>query len=211
MLGSNLDIMMRIISKYIHYSLLPILVLAAILIACRVYAQDEVNQIYQSVEWTELMPKDDLDALMNPPDYLLDIADGTEDDSLQALSNTKQLDDKTKRYEQALTSYRVSPEYNNKNIRIAGFVVPVEVDPSQKAISFFIVPYFGACLHMPPPPPNQIIYVDYEQGIKIDNLYDPFWFEGKLTIKKVEADVASSAYQMNVNQILAYEEEAQAN
>lgn len=211
MFVSNLDIMMKIMSQYIHYSLLPVFVLTAVLIACRVYAQNGINQNYQSVEWTELMPEDDLDALMNPPDYLQDIADGSEDDSLQALAQTKQLDDKTKRYEQALTSYRVIPEYDNKNIRIAGFIVPVEVDPSQKAISFFIVPYFGACLHMPPPPPNQIIYVDYEQGIKIDNLYDPFWFEGKLTIKKIEADIASSAYQMKVNQILAYEAEAQAN
>lgn len=187
--------------------LLAVTIIASVFIPFKLFANTHFNSDYQLIEWTQLMPEDDLDALMNPPDYLTEIADGSEEDSLAALKQDEQLDDQTKRYEKALSSYRVMPEYNNKKIRIPGFVVPVEVDPSQKAISFFIVPYFGACLHMPPPPPNQIIYVDYEQGITVDNLYDPFWFEGQLTIKKIEADIASSAYQMTVNKILPYEEE----
>ena len=73
-------------------------------------------------------------------------------------------------------STRVIEAFDGKAIRIPGFIVPLEQNDEQKATAFFVVPYFGACLHMPPPPPNQILYVEYEEGIAVENLYDPYWF-----------------------------------
>mgnify|MGYP002277057389 CR=1 FL=1 len=172
-----------------------------------VLAETQFNPEYQAVEWPQLMPEDDLNALMDPPDYLSEITDGSEADSVEALANNKNADAKTKRYQQALNSTRVMPEYNHKKIRIPGFVVPVFVDQAQKTMHFFVVPYFGACLHLPPPPPNQIIYVEYEKGLKVDNLYEPFWFEGTLTIEHKQTDIAAASYQMKVTRILPYTEE----
>src|SRR5580765_6488729 len=53
---------------------------------------------------------------------------------------------------------------NNARIRIAGFVVPLEY-VGDKVTEFLLVPYFGACIHLPPPPPNQIIHVFAKQPI----------------------------------------------
>ena len=115
----------------------------------------QTTESYQEIEWIVLMPKDDLNALMNPPAYLSDITDGSDQDSLAAFNNKEADDADTKRFQEALSSTRVIDSYANKRIRIPGFIVPLESDASQRVTEFFIVPYFGACLHMPPPPPTK--------------------------------------------------------
>jgi hypothetical protein len=85
--------------------------------------------------------------------------------------------------------------------------VPLQSDDSQRITEFFIVPYFGACLHMPPPPPNQIIHSNALQGIQLDSLYDPFWFEGTLVIDTEENSLGTSAYRLELNKAYPFEEE----
>jgi hypothetical protein len=160
---------------------------------------------YQEIEWTDLIPKDDLDLLLNPPAQLLEIEDGSAQDSITAASNSKQ-DEEVERYLNALSSSRIVEKYKKKLIKIPGFVVPLSSEDQRKITEFFIVPYFGACLHMPPPPPNQIIYVKYKQGIELKSLYEPFWFTGILMIETVENSMGSSAYSLHLNDINPYEE-----
>ena len=180
-----------------------IISLASLIFTCESEAQ---NSSYEEVEWTQLMPKDDLDALLNPPEYLYDIEDGSEEDTLENLDAKPFENEKDKRYQQALSSARVIESYNNKSIRIPGFIVPLESEEGKRITEFFVVPYFGACLHLPPPPPNQIIYVNFEQGVELESLYDAFWFEGKLTINTVENELGTSAYQFKLDRVLPYED-----
>ncbi len=159
---------------------------------------------FTTVEWTDLMPKEDLDALLNPPEYITDIEDGSsEDEILNQLQNSGNVarDD---RYQQALNSTQIVPEMNNKAIRIPGFVVPVEFDDDQTITQFFLVPFFGACLHLPPPPPNQIIFVNYPKGLKLEVLYDPFWVEGRLTSTLIKNEMATAAYSMDMQSYEIY-------
>ncbi len=160
---------------------------------------------YAEVEWTDLMPKDDLDALLAPPEYLNDIADGSQQDSVAALNQKESVDAQTKRYRDALSSTRVMQEFNGKQIRIPGYMVPLEQNEEREVTAFFIVPYFGACLHMPPPPPNQILYVQYEEGIALEALQQPFWFEGTLTVALNENALGTSAYTLNIDDYRLYE------
>jgi hypothetical protein len=84
--------------------------------------------------------------------------------------------------------------------------VPLEYNDDQLITEFFLVPYFGACIHVPPPPPNQIIYVKYSEGLLLDALYDPFWIEGQLNTDIVENDLATSAYALAAVTVKLYEE-----
>ncbi|KPZ58313.1 DUF3299 domain-containing protein [Pseudoalteromonas sp. P1-25] len=161
---------------------------------------------YEQIEWIQLMPKDDLDALLNPPEYLTEIEDGSEQDTLDSLDAKSFENEQDKRYQQALSSARVIDSYNNKKIRVPGFIVPLESEEGKRISEFFVVPYFGACLHMPPPPPNQIIYVKFEQGVELESLYDAFWFEGKIIINTVENELGTSAYELKLDRVLPYEE-----
>lgn len=169
---------------------------------------------YTTIEWTDLLPDEDLKALKNPPGYLNDIEDGSEADQLPSqfkIKDSRQTikdNPAEKRYQQALTSTSIRPEYNGRSVRIPGFIVPLEFDDQQTITTFFLVPFFGACIHYPPPPPNQIIYAEYEPGIQLEELYDPFWISGELSTSLIENDMATAAYTVSVSTIEPYAETA---
>ena len=160
---------------------------------------------FKTIDWDNLMPEEDLNALLNPPSYIDDL----EDSSLEDLTNeqlqidlTDALDD---RYQQALVSTKIIKEMDGQAVRIPGFVVPVEFD-EETITEFFLVPYFGACIHSPPPPPNQIIYVHAPDGLKLNTLYDPFWISGIISTTLIENYMATSAYSMQMKSYEPYTE-----
>lgn len=169
-------------------------------------ASSPEEESYTTIEWTDLMPADDLEALLNPPEDLQDIEDGSAEDliSNQIQAAISQASDS--RYQQALSSTNIRPEYDKKRIRIPGFIVPLSFGENNSITEFFVVPYFGACIHVPPPPPNQIIFGKYPEGFKLDALYDAFWIEGTLSTSLVENDMATSAYAIDIHQITDYVE-----
>ncbi len=148
---------------------------------------------FKTIEWPELMPKDDLEALLNPPDYLDDVEDGSIEDQISNQVQNALLAANDDRYQQALSSTRIIAEMDGQAIRIPGYIVPLEYDDKQAITQFFLVPFFGACLHLPPPPPNQIIFVESDKGLQIDALYEPFWISGVLKASLVDNDTATSA------------------
>ena len=146
-------------------------------------------------EWLELMPKADQQALAAlPPIDHIPIADFDEEGNLV--------------FERppVFSSTNTVPELANKNIKIAGFVVPVEFTEDMLITEFFLVPYFGACIHVPPPPPNQIIYIKYKKGLKTESIVNPFWVSGKLLIENIKHDIAQSSYSMLAQKVEVYEE-----
>lgn len=143
---------------------------------------------WREVDWLELMPEEDLRLLENLPEI--------EHEG----SGPVTLPDE-------IMTGRVVPEMNNTAARIPGFVVPLKtVGSDQRIVEFFLVPYYGACIHVPPPPPNQIIHVKYEKGLKLDVLYDPFWVQGVLKTEKTENDIASASYTIVADDIKPYTE-----
>ncbi|AMX03297.1 DUF3299 domain-containing protein [Microbulbifer thermotolerans] len=168
--------------------------------------QAQADTVYRDVQWEELIPKDDLDALLNPPAYLDTIVEGSAEDQLpqEPISSEDQATES--RYQKALTSTRIKPEFDRQKIRIPGFVVPLEFDETQTIFRFLLVPYFGACLHLPPPPPNQVIYASFPKGMRVDVLYDPFYVEGELRTLRKDSDLGTAAYSMQVERVYPYEE-----
>jgi hypothetical protein len=90
-------------------------------------------------------------------------------------------------------------------VRLPGYIVPLEVSEEGRVIEFLLVPYFGACIHVPPPPPNQIVHVTSELGVKVDELYQPYWIEGPMQVKASSSELAEAGYQMEADKILVYE------
>ncbi len=85
---------------------------------------------------------------------------------------------------------------DGKVVKIAAFIVPLE-DNMQEADEFLLVPYFGACVHTPPPPPNQMVYVKMRgsKTVKI-GWWDPVMFEGVIRMKQVESPYGASYFEM---------------
>ncbi|WP_299072237.1 DUF3299 domain-containing protein [uncultured Paraglaciecola sp.] len=84
---------------------------------------------------------------------------------------------------------------DGKLVKVPGFVVPLEGD-NETTSEFLLVPYFGACIHVPPPPANQIIYVKFAKAVPVDNLFDAVWVTGTLSTKGWEGDVATVGYSL---------------
>ncbi|MDG0971620.1 MAG: DUF3299 domain-containing protein [Porticoccaceae bacterium] len=184
-----------------------------LLFSGRGLAQDNNNQTtefkpgqYTTIQWTELVPQEEIDILDNPPTYISDIEDGSTEDQLSSPVTNSIVLEMADRYQQALVSTNIKPEMNGRKVRIPGFIVPLEFDDQQVITEFFLVPYFGACLHMPPPAPNQMIHVKYAKGLEIDALYYPFWVSGVLKTSLVKNDLATAAYALEMASYEAYEQ-----
>lgn len=86
-------------------------------------------------------------------------------------------------------------ELDGEFVKIPGFIVPLEGD-AEKVTEFLLVPYFGACIHVPPPPSNQLVHVKIEQGVEIINISDAVWVTGNLSTEGWVGDIASVGYTM---------------
>lgn len=182
----------------------PLIYVLCVAFICSVGKFAHANSDYTEIEWLQLMPADDLQALLNPPEFLADIEDGGSEDNIASLDAFSTTDKTALRFEQALKSTSVIKSFDNKRIRLPGFIVPLESDEQQRVTQFFIVPYFGACLHMPPPPPNQIIYSESKAGVELLSLYDAFWFEGTLLIDHNEKLLGNSAYTLRLDRLVPF-------
>jgi hypothetical protein len=80
-------------------------------------------------------------------------------------------------------------------IRLAGYLLPLERVSRQEPVSrFLLVPYVGACIHVPPPPPNQIVYLETPTAIQPPGLFTPVWAEGRLDTRLVPAPASALLY-----------------
>lgn len=159
---------------------------------------------YKQIQWIDLLPEEDLQALTKAP-IPESLMEGSAADQINSpLSMT--IKDPVSDYEKALVSVKVRPEYNQRKIKLPGYIVPVETGEDGKATGFFLVPFFGACIHLPPPPPNQIIYATYTDGIALDNLEIPYWIEATIYTKKMFNDMAVAAYTATVDKLYEFKD-----
>jgi hypothetical protein len=81
-------------------------------------------------------------------------------------------------------------------VRIPGFMIPLE-DDERAVTEFLLVPYPLACIHVPAPPPNQIVHVKMDKGKKAAmNWYEPIWVQGRLEIKTVKNVYTEASYYL---------------
>ena len=100
-------------------------------------------------------------------------------------------------------------ELSGQRVRIPGYLLPLEMSET-KVKEFLLVPYIGACIHVPPPPPNQIVHVNIVQkeGYRVKSLYEPVWVSGQISAKSMVKDLylvdgsagVNIGYSMRANQ-----------
>ena len=86
-------------------------------------------------------------------------------------------------------------EFNERMVRIPGYVVPLTLD-GEGVTEGLLVPYVGACIHVPPPPANQIVFLRFKEPTPQDGLWDPVWATGRFNTAAVETDLAEAGYIM---------------
>ncbi|QEP43349.1 DUF3299 domain-containing protein [Ectothiorhodospiraceae bacterium BW-2] len=96
----------------------------------------------------------------------------------------------------------VNTTLDGQYITLSGYVVPLESHSSGKVESFLLVPFIGACIHVPPPPANQQLYLTLppDRAQKL-NLFDWVEVEGVLTTESIESEFSSVGYQMQPRRV----------
>jgi hypothetical protein len=102
---------------------------------------------------------------------------------------------------------------NGQNVRLPGYLLPLEFSGKQVS-EFLLVPWVGACIHTPPPPPNQIVHVKPEKPVEMNGMFAPVWVTGQMTtgaIKKILSLVDGSAdidvgYSLRASVVEPYKE-----
>lgn len=93
--------------------------------------------------------------------------------------------------------------YNGERVKVPGFIVPLE-GTAELTTEFLLVPFFGACIHVPPPPSNQIVHVKMNEGVPEENLYDAVWVEGIFSTTRYSSDLAAAGYSMQGEAVHPY-------
>ena len=155
----------------------------------------------RTVDWLDLLPEEDYQAMLDMPEIG---HEGTEEAPGDFTSGLRQRDESLPA---VMYSTRVVSELDGQSLRIAGYPVPLESNSAGLFTRFFLVPYAGACIHVPPPPPNQIILVDYPSGIAIDDLYEPFWMQGTLLVDQTSNELADASYRFDADRVWVYDGE----
>jgi uncharacterized protein len=139
------------------------------------------------IEWLDLLPPEELKALealaASPVDHSRMFDPVAEDQG----------------------SFNTVPQWNQRLVRIPGYIVPLDQTKEGKLNELFLVPFFGACIHAPPPPPNQIIYAKLKKPVEMTDLYSAYWLEGILRTERISTDMAGAAYSLEVKRIQPYE------
>lgn len=94
------------------------------------------------------------------------------------------------------TAAPVVAQMAGRHIRLPGYIVPLGITDAMEVEEFLLVPYFGACIHVPPPPSNQIVHVRSNSGIRLADLYQPFWITGVVQVEHVESELANAGYRI---------------
>jgi len=141
-----------------------------------------------TLEWTDLIPLNARDQQSSAPaaaahDYLGESGPAAVQQSANAPVNT---------------------ELDGKQVKIPGFIVPLDVAKDGTVSEFFLVPYFGACIHVPPPPPNQIVYVTSPKGIALDSIYEAYWITGTMKMQDKSTRLGAAAYSLSADKVEIY-------
>lgn len=107
----------------------------------------------------------------------------------------------------------VNVTLNGQRIRMAGYLLPLETD-GRKVTEFLLVPYVGACIHAPTPPPNQIVHVMHAAGFETSGSFAPVWVQGVLRTARSEPQLSlvdgsaniPTGYALEANVVEPYRE-----
>ena len=139
---------------------------------------------YREIQWDELIPKgwDPMAAFKGLNMSRLKDSDPR---AIEALEKLKA----------AWAEAPVEPSLDGKRLKLAGFVIPLE-RKGDAVLELLLVPYFGACIHTPPPPANQIVHVILKKPAEGLKMMDTFWISGALSLQRGDSSLGIYGYRM---------------
>ena len=144
------------------------------------------NAGYAKLEWEQLIP-----------------AEEVENARLATAFAMRRIDHSGNERAPQFGSFKTVGALDGRRVSLTGYVVPLETDDQGRMTDFFLVPTIGACIHVPPPPPDQMIYVHLTQAIPAPELGDAGSLQGILRTTTHDDALASAAYSMDEAKLIS--------
>ena len=138
---------------------------------------------YIDLNWEDLLPKNEI-AIPNA-------LRGLNEDANAPLSS------------QQPASSGVRTDWNGQIVRLPGYVVPIELQGTG-ITAFILVPYIGACVHVPPPPANQLVFVTTETPFESNRLFEPVNVTGMFGVASTSTQLGEIGYSLSADKIELY-------
>jgi hypothetical protein len=165
-------------------------------------ARDPLQEEFTTLDWDALIPADwQPETLLE--EFDLDAIDEIDDDDPRAEVMMERL-------LELWADAPVVEALDGQRVRLAGFVVPLDLEGGTMA-EFLLVPYYGACIHVPPPPANQTIHVVAPPGGEyVGSLFDPVWISGTLRVVSSSSELAEAGYRIDLSHVAPYDGEIES-
>lgn len=150
----------------------------------------------RTLEWEDLVPKE------FRPDELLARYE-TEYDLSSLDDNDPRAQELMRKLTELSKQAPAVAELDGKTVRLPGFVVPLE-DAGHGVEEFLLVPYYGACVQLPPPPVNQTVQVR-TAGAGTHGLFDTVWVTGVVHVERTKSALAEAGYRIEATEVAPYE------
>tara|TARA_R110002049_G_C9154142_1_gene560539 strand:+ start:2271 stop:2768 length:498 start_codon:yes stop_codon:yes gene_type:complete len=142
---------------------------------------------YQEVSWDDLMPAD---WVPNVPEDQAFFEGETLDGTVIELPKTE--------------FAPIVKVLDKQKLKLPGYMIPIKFNTSSVS-EFLLVPYLGACIHTPPPPENQIVYVSLKKPLVTQDLWAPVWVSGTMKAQLSMTKYATAGYHMMESTTEVYE------
>jgi len=165
----------------------------------------------KELSWDDLAPEGYFESFQQKQQSILSDSFDSFGDGINFESIDDGSEEAQKAYEELQASLRsapIVPELDGQYVKLAGFIVPLAFDFENGTFDeFLLAPYFGACIHVPPPPSNQIVHVKTSKPLDQKWLDDAAWVRGTMTTKSVNSEYGSASYSMKDVEIDVYDGE----
>ena len=97
----------------------------------------------------------------------------------------------------------VRSDWNGQIVRLPGFIVPIDYSGTG-VTAFILVPYVGACVHVPPPPANQLVFVTTEEPYESKGMFEAVNVIGMFGVSAIYTELAEIGYALSADRIVPY-------
>jgi len=149
------------------------------------------------IVWEDLIPDD----FVQPENPFISMSQEEID---RLMDGSAESNAEVARLQEAISYAPVVVNLDGQLVKIPAYITPLDYNADSLAKEFLLVPYVGACIHVPPPPANQILHAEVAEAIKIPGLYDPVWAIGVIRAETVQSQLAESGYRFEVKKVMPY-------